>query len=399
MATDSPGGPASSVDRVAQLARTVVDHLTATQDRLPVLGGARPDAGAPHLWQLDRVIRTARMQAEQIELRGPAGADPQSDLWRLREPGYLREISEHPVVRPNGVLVLVPVALTWLILGIVEFRYASTYTDIAVDQRPPFFADWIAAPFYRGPVALAGVIVLSIVWIMYGYGQAKRAQDRADALDVGMQQLEAQLYDPLTELRALVTPPRSDDLTSRAADALFHASVRIDHASDQLVGSVELVDRLGSMISRLVAAVPKLEEQATQLAGLDDRFRQTAAQVADSARPVVELGSKTAGAATAATEAAIKSEAAVTKAAEQIVAANQLGERTAEFGHTLAEAKRPFVDAAGTVARAAAQLDQTSELLAKTVDGMRQTIDQVNWLALVADGLRDGDVHRPAGRS
>src|SRR5215470_9276700 len=120
--------PAVAVHRIVQSATRQIDQTA----------GVRPVNRPVHLQQLNAVLRLAVVQAAQAERTDPSVSDRDAELWRLREPGYLRAICDHPVARPNAALVLLPVALAWLVLGIAEFRYAQH-----ADTKEAFFAHWI----------------------------------------------------------------------------------------------------------------------------------------------------------------------------------------------------------------------------------------------------------------
>jgi hypothetical protein len=382
-------------------AQMVCRFIDAAVHRIDLIAGVQPGSRPAHLGQFNAVLELVVTQVRQAERDDVAAADPDLELWRLREPGYLRAICDYPVARPSGVLVLLPVALTWAILGWAEVRYAERYAASDVTARPSFFAEWIAAPGLQGPVLLSVVIVLSVLWIMATYGRAARAQQRADDIDRTVQGLEVDLFAPLTQLRARAVPTTADVHTRRAADALFHVSVRFGDAAAQLAAAQPLVvrlgvviDRLGIVIDRLVSAMPDLERQASQLVSVDERLRGTAREVAEQMRPVTEIVAGSAAAADAARDAVTRSASALAAADEQLATAKRVSEQSAEHRSSLHEAQRPFT-------AAAEQLDTTAAALHELVGTLKETIREVNWLAMVSDGLRYSDQnhgdqnHRP----
>ncbi|NKE63334.1 hypothetical protein FXN61_44080, partial [Lentzea sp. PSKA42] len=210
--------PLSAAAQVASLTRTAMSTMDA-------LAGVSPANRPPHLAQLNGVLVVAVRQAQRVELN-PATADQDADLWRLREPGYLRAICEHPPTHPNNVLVLLPVVLTWSALGVAEWRYVQQYTSSDAASRPPFFSDWLAQPWYLGPVLLSLVIVVTVLWIMLNHRRTWSSQRRADAIDRVAHRLEVDLLEPVAILRAQIGSS-PEQQTRQAAATLAEAAQRL----------------------------------------------------------------------------------------------------------------------------------------------------------------------------
>lgn len=378
---------ASDMSAGASIGRLIRD----AQNRIDRLAGATAKSRPPYLAQLAEVLRIAGHEAAAAEKNGPDTLDPDALLWRLREPGYLRAICDHPVPRPGGALVLLPVALTWGILGAAEVIYANRYPDAAA-ERPSFFAAWLAEPWQQGPLLLSAVIVVSALMIMIGYRRSSRAQRRTDAVDQAVQELEAALLPPLTVLRSRVGSQKNVTMRSnQAADSMLEAAKQLGRAADQLARSMPTVERLGAVIDQMVAALPTLEQQNQQLADVDRRLAETTTGIAEQLGPVITMVTDAASAATAAREAAVGSVSAVTTARKQLDTAHELAARTADQQASAERAQLPFVAAADKVVGAADKLAAVAATLHETAGALRHTISEVNWLAMVADGIRDND--------
>jgi hypothetical protein len=355
--------------------------------RLDRIAGVRPGHRPAHLDQLALVLSAAASEASKAD-DDPNGVTRDADLWRLREPGYLRAICEHPVARPGGAVVLLPVVLTWIALGVAELLYLKQYTATTAANRPPFFADWLAQPWYRGPVTLSAVIVLTVVWIMIRHRRPAREQAVADRLDRVVHRLEADLLPPLTILRARLGPVSVADTNRRAAAELSQAASRFLTATEQLAGAMAVVDRLGVAADRMLTAVPELHAQTSQLAELDVRLSRSVGEIAGQIEPLTKAVGVITTAESAATGAAARSEAVLGEARARLAEASAVASQTAEHQSVLSQAQQPFADAAGTVASAAAKLDATVTVVRDTATQLRDVIKEVNWLALVSDGLR-----------
>lgn len=371
----------SAAGRVAALTTAAV----STMDKL---AGVSPARRPPHLAQLSGVLEVASRQARRIELN-PAAADPDADLWRLREPGYLRAICEHPVAHPNTVLVLLPVVLTWSALGVAEWRYIQATGSGA---RPSFFTDWLAQPWYLGPVMLSLVIVVTVLWIMLNHRRTWSSQRRADAIDRVAHQLEVDLLEPLAILRALVGSS-PEEQTRQAAATLSEAAHRLDEASSRLAAASAVVDRLGAVAQELVAALPDLAQHVQAFSAVQHRFGEQTAQIVAAVAPLENVVSDVEAAGALAREASAKSGDVVREAAVQLSAANDLSVRNTAHRELLEEAQKPFSAAAGSVAGAAERFQATASTLQDITGKLRETIREVNWLAMVSDGLRHPAEH------
>src|SRR5690349_2239336 len=110
--TDGSQGPGERIGSLIASALTRLDRIA----------GVRPGTRPAHLDQLALVLSAAASEASKAD-NDPTGVPRDADLWRLREPGYLRAMCEHPIARPGGAMVLLPVVLTWIALGVAELVY------------------------------------------------------------------------------------------------------------------------------------------------------------------------------------------------------------------------------------------------------------------------------------
>ncbi|KOX27094.1 hypothetical protein ADK67_14870 [Saccharothrix sp. NRRL B-16348] len=375
--------PESAADQVDRLATRAVAEL----DRVAKCGpGTRP----PHLAQLDAVLREAVQQARQAQA-GSAAVDRDSDLWKLREPGYLRAIVEHPVPRPGSTLPLVPVVLTWGILGIAEYGYVKDFTSIDAVARPSFFADWMTQPLWRGPVGLSFAIVLTVLVIMWRHRGPAKAQDLADDVDRVVHSLEVDLLAPLAVLRARLGPVQVEEHTRQAAIELSAAARLFSGATSRLANSTTVVDRLVAGVERLIATLPELGKQAERLAEVREELDRTAAVITSRLDPLATVVADVSGAAEAAQRAVDVSERVLSRSSEQLAESRSISDQYVGHTEALAAAQAPFTAVADVVAQAAGRLDSTSALLQKTVVELGKVVNEVNWLALVSDGLRAAD--------
>ncbi|GLZ40796.1 hypothetical protein [Actinokineospora sp. NBRC 105648] len=366
--------------------------ISAAVKELDRVAGVTPATRPAHLRQLGLVLAAAASEAGQAD-RDPTRLDRDADLWRLREPGYLRSICEHPVARAGNALVLLPVVLTWIALGAAELFYVQQYTATPAADRPPFFADWLAQPWFRGPVVLSAVIVVTVLLIMLGYRRPAAQQAAADDIDRIAHNLEADLLPLLTILRSRsVTPPVADAARTAAAD-LSQAAAQIRSATEKLSESLAVIDRLGVVAGRLAETVPGLREQTDRLADLDTRMTQTVAEISRQAQPMTEAVAVVSGAAAAVDGALTRSETVLREATARLDQAEAIGNRTAEQQTVLSRAEQPFTAAADTVAAAAGKLGETVTAVLDTATQLRETVKDVNWLAMVSDGLRHEPGH------
>ncbi|GAA4448280.1 hypothetical protein GCM10023148_54280 [Actinokineospora soli] len=165
-----------------------------------------------HVAQFGAVVGVAARQARQV-VQEPGRVGRDAELWRLAEPGYLRGICEHPVQRAGATAALVPVVLTWVVIGGAEAWYSLSHADTPADEKPAFFADWLAQPLYLSPVMLSLAIVLTVAGLMWRYHGPAADQRRADRDDPIAHRLEAGLVEPLAALRAALPPsdPQKSD--------------------------------------------------------------------------------------------------------------------------------------------------------------------------------------------
>ncbi|WP_167980402.1 hypothetical protein, partial [Lentzea indica] len=83
----------------------------------------------------------------------------------------------------------------------------------------------------------------------------------------------------------------------------------------------------------------------------------------------------------------------VREAAAQTSLARDLSARNAAHRELLDEAQKPFSAAADSVAGAADRFQATASTLQEITSKLRETIREVNWLAMVSDGLRHPAEH------
>lgn len=381
------GGATTTADDIDQL---IIRAMT----RLDEIAGRPPKDRPAHLVQLNAVLRLAVQQARQVQ-SNPASVGRDADLWRLRAPGYLRAICDHPVARPGNVLPLVPVLITWLALGAAELRYLrGRIADTA--NLPSFFADWMAQPWYLGPPALSGLIAISLLVIMTTYRRPNRALRIADETDTVVQRLEADLLPPLTVLHALLGAPTVQETAVRAAADLAHATQRLDAAADKLGASITVIDKLGAVVDRLVGVLPDLRDVAGQVARVETGLARSATDIADQLTPLSTMVADATGASTAARTVAERAADVINVAAGQANEARVLSAHAEEIRAGLADARRPFVEVSRAVDQTTTRLDAAAAALRETADRLNDTIREVNWLAMVSDGLRHADEnHRP----
>ncbi|MCX2949693.1 hypothetical protein [Lentzea sp. NEAU-D7] len=378
-----PPGPETPADQVDRLATRAIIEL----DRLAKCG---QDTRPPHLAQLSAVLGEGVQQARQAQA-GSAAVNRASEVWKLREPGYLRAIVEYPIPRPGSTLPLVPVVLTWAILGIAEYSYVKDFTSIDAVARPSFFADWMTQPLWRGPVGLSFAIVVTVLVIMWRHRGPAKAQNLADDVDRVVHRLEVDLLAPLAVLRSGLAPLQVAEHTRQAAVELSAAARQFSGATRELAGATTVVDRLVAGADRLIATLPELGKQAERLAEVREELDRTAGVITSRLDPLASVVSDVSGAAEAAQRAVDVSERVMSRSFEQLVESRSIADR--HVGHTeaLAAAQAPFTAVADVVAQAAGRLDSTSALLQKTVAELGKVVDEVNWLALVSDGLRAAD--------
>lgn len=377
-------------------AATAVSTLTRdAMTGLVGLSGVDPARPPAHMAQLDAVFSVASEQAWQIANRSsvvPADAD----LWRLREPGYLRAICDVPLPRTSSTLPLAPVVVTWTALGGAEVLYLVDYLSTDIAKRPPFFAHWLAQPFYLSPVVLSVLIVLTVVWIMFRYRRPARAQHRADATDRLVQRLEADLLRPLAVLRAAL-PVTAEAGQTRMAAELTTAARRFGGAAERMSASVATVESFSTAVSALLAGLPDLGAHVTRLSEIEQRVQRGITAMAGAVAPVTTVVDDVGKAATVAATAVRQAGDVLVESGRRLAEARVLDRATAEREAVVAAAEQPFTAAATLVEAAARGLDKATAALHRTSTELRTAIDDVNWLAMVADGLRVAEAGHSAG--
>ncbi|MGW3966548.1 hypothetical protein ACWED2_42500 [Amycolatopsis sp. NPDC005003] len=354
------------------------------------ISGAAAASLPSHLAQLGIVLATAVTEAQQVEA-DPTRAGRELMLWRLREPGYLRAMIDRPVKRASQAAVLLPVVLAWALLGIAEVFYTKQYLSKPVAERPPFFADWLQHNDLRGPVALSGLIVVTVLWLMGNAWWAGRDEKAADEADRVVHRLEAELLPPLNSLYGLLGPARTGDASRVAAHELALAADKFGRATARLGDAMAVVERAAGVVERLTAALPTLEAQATRLAEADTRLARTADEITERTEPITAFTGAVTAAGDRVHEAAGSVQATLAEATRRLTEAAQLAGQTETSRVGIVAAQAPFGQAAADVAAAAAKLDRTMNAVHETARDLRTTIADVNWLAVVHDGLRTAD--------
>jgi hypothetical protein len=377
-----------SANEAANMIAEQVQRATGEMDR--VAGVARPHHRPPHLAQVNSVVEVAVGQAFQV-VPEPERVERDAVLWRLAEPGFLRGLCEHPVPRQPGALVLVPVLSTWGVLGYAEYQYVKEFEKADVATRPPFFTHWMAQPMFEGPLLLSLAVVVSLVVLSALYGRPYLAQRRAQTIDEIAHRLENEMIVPVNALRAAMPPPNADGQLREVAGELQMAARRFDGAARHLAGSVEVVDRLGAAVDRLLAGLPDLEAHTSRLAGVGIEIAQSADMMAEQARPLTSMIVDVGKAADTADQAAATSERVLGQSIARLDEARTVMTTTAGHQEALAAAGQPLAAAATTIESAARGMDATVHALHKTSQALSDTIKEVNWLAMVSDGLRHAD--------
>ncbi|MBM7773990.1 hypothetical protein JOD54_004194 [Actinokineospora baliensis] len=372
-----------------------VDQLTTLAAReLTVLNRASRTRPA-HLAQLDALFELAKAQAKQVAA-GSGQVERDADLWRLREPGFLRAVCDVPLPQPGASLALIPVVLTWAVLGGAEVMYLNSDLAPEVADRPPFFAYWLSLPVYLGPLLLSALIVATVLGIMVRYVKPARARKRADATDRRVQRLEADLLRPLAVLWAARPAADGSEHVQRLGAELTTAARRFGAASERLAGAVTTVQELGTAVSKLLDGLPHLGAHAVQLGEVQQRIERDTATLAEVTAPMTALAADVGKAATTAATAAAKAAQVLDTFTAELTEARALVTATAEQRTAVDSAEQPFTSAAAHVESAARDLGPVTAALRKTSEQLRDAIHEVNWLAMVADGLRAADAEHRA---
>ncbi|MGD9531254.1 MAG: hypothetical protein AB7V44_31300 [Pseudonocardia sp.] len=394
----------------------------------------RCDAALLSKKQLYRVLDNARTQADRIASHGAVAAHPGLALWQLSRPGYLRDLVDRQAKSSLGIFILTPVAVTWLVLGLVEAGYALEFSAQPVVSRPPFFAYWMAAPLWKGPAALSALVVATVVALMWLAARSRREQERIDGLDAVVRSWEIALQDRVELLRSFaeeeVRGRRPDTALSDAARAMEQAAASTQAAATALASAGPLVRDLGTKIKsldaavgKLAAATPALGKQVLALHAVDASLTATASRAktqldqaaentatslrdaaADTATTLTAAASRTAAALKAGGEAvtgqlrtageAVTQELTATKEAvdAQLTAsgeavAGQLkasGDAVAEQLRTSGEAvagklSRTGEALAGTLGATAASIDsRLDETVAKIVEKLQAAVERIS---------------------
>jgi hypothetical protein len=239
---------------------------------------------------------------------------------------------------------------------------------------------------------LSVLIVLSVVWIMFRHRRPARAQDRADATDRLVQRLEADLLRPLTVLRAAL-PVTAEAGQTRMAAELTTAARRFGGAAERLSASVATVESFSTAISTL----PDLSTHITRLSEIEQRVERGVAAMAAAVAPVTTVVDDVGKAATVAATAVRQAGEVLDESGRRLVEARALDTAAAEREAVVSAAEQPFTAAAALVEAAARGLDKATAALHRTSTELRTAIDDVNWLAMVADGLRVAEAGHSAG--
>lgn len=344
---------------------------------------ARP-AHARALRRAHTVLTVALRQLRELPAKPHLVQDPTLELWRLREPGFLRDLVEQPPVRVSGVRVLVPVLATWVLLGFFEWRYIEDQAGIAPAERTPFFTRWMDNVWYLSPVGLSVVVVISVLLVMAGYWRAGAAQRVQDEFERQAEDFEPELLPSLALLREQYLGRGTDDVQQAAAEAVWAAARELRGAAETLGGSVGAAADLRVVLDRLLDRLPEVGEQAARLGTLTARFEEAAEFVAEEAQPLLTLVNQAGNTATALDHA-------MTLAAEMVQRARDLSEETHRSNGTVDLSREPLVVASRQVQTAVERMDALVASLGSVADALNEAVQRANWISLVADGLRAGD--------
>jgi hypothetical protein len=358
--------------------------VVAVLDRAARLVGGPP--------QFTAVVAVARRQAKDIADGSLTLAhDADLDLWKMREPGYLVALVEPEPPPSRNVQVLLPVLLSWLVLGVAELSHLVRYRDVPADERPPFFSTWMNGPTLLSPVVLSIVIVISVGWLMWRHHRTGADQIEARKLERAVQGIETELLDPLTRLREQGLAGTVEGTQQRSAEALLEASGRLQETAEQLGGSVAAATELRTVLDRMLAELPAVGPEAVRLAGITGELRDAGDRVRADAQSMADLVG-------VATQGAVSLETAMTAARDAVARARQIEDRVAEEGAAIHAGVQPFVAASAAVGVAAERLNTTAETLHRAAADLRVALERTRWFSLVADGLRaPGDEDRNGG--
>ncbi|MBV9315750.1 MAG: hypothetical protein JO100_18920 [Pseudonocardia sp.] len=335
-----------------------------------LLQAAREELGDPNVTE-GRILGHCQSELQRIWAAGAAGSDPGDDLliWRLARPGGLRELTGQ---RDPGVSRAWPVlaALGSTMIGLVSLELVVA-TQQSLGGAAPIFL---------------GLIVVILIGLLSVSGLQIRTTWVASACGRGLQRIETDLLPAIAQLRDAARQVRQEDPVARAAGEISWAARRLGLAAEQITASADTVERLRAVATRVADALPEVSAQLPVLASLDERIRETAAVVGQATPPLAELVSTT-------LEAASKVREAIELASEQMRASVLLVERTADHSAAVSAGERPFTVAAQQMEVTSGVLDNAATMLRQAVERMQSAIEDANWLALVADGLRANDEH------
>lgn len=350
------------------------DEVRAVLARVDDLGG--------DVIQLQKVTEVARGQVRQAQDDPAVGRDPGLDLWRLREPGYLRALVDVEPPRVNNALVLLPVLLSWLVLGLAELAYRRTTADAGGEPAQPFFAAWMSGPLLLSPVMLSLVIFASVGWLMWRYNSTSNAHADLDRLDREVRDIEIALLEPLVRFRRQCLRSTVEGTQQRSADALFEASRQLRETAEQLTGSLTAAQDLRSVLARLLDELPDVGAQAVRLGRINDELRDAADHVAAETRPLTDLVSTAA-------EGAVALGAAMASATATMERAQRLESTMAEQNGVVDVSGHPFVEASERMAVATRQLADVARIVHETSATLCDAVQRVNYFSLVVDGIRN----------
>ncbi|MEU7531698.1 hypothetical protein AB0A74_38605 [Saccharothrix sp. NPDC042600] len=367
----------------AQQVEYLTDRAVIELTGLHGASGVRP----PHLAHLVALFDVAKRQAWAV-VNGSPLVERDAELWRLREPGLLRAVCDVPVAQPGGVPALLPVAITWGLLGVAEAMYLAGDLSADLGERPPFFAYWLSLPLPLSPVSLSVLIVATVAVLMVRYVKPARARRRADRADRVVHRLEADLVEPLATLWAARPVTDQGEQTRRLAVELTSAARRFGGAAERLDAAVATVERLGDAVSRLLDGLPHLGAHVTRLADVEQRIGRGAEVLEVAVRPVTELVDEVGRAVSSAGAAVVRAEDVLARADVVAGQARQVAVVTAEQRAAVGTAEQPFAEAAARVESAARDLGAATGTLHEAGKQLRTAIREANWMAMVVDGLR-----------
>ncbi|MEV6072031.1 hypothetical protein AB0L82_36295 [Nocardia sp. NPDC052001] len=318
----------------------------------------------------------------------PGQLDEDSILWRLRDPGYFREICDHPIAAPRTWVMMLPVLVAWLFIGGAELWYRITLSGESASASEGFFAAWTRAPIVLSPVAMAVAVVVAIVIISVQYARHARAQRRADRIDEVAQRLEADIGPAVDALLRALPAIESDEATRDAARNLAAAAQQFSAAAGALDRSMAGLRRFAEISEQLTTVVPAVGQQIEKLHATGRELLQAAELVSeegDALKTAVNTTFSASSSAESAQSAAAESAVRTAEAARRVDAVEESIQAKSEL---ITIANAPFTSALSAVSDTAETLREVVDVVRTVAASLNAAVEQANWIALVADGLQ-----------